>query len=311
MENSIDVVCRACGKAFSVPADLESYICIYCGERTVKEEVPAPQSAAEDVPVSDETDREFVEAHLVDCIDQFDSYNKRFTKKEYEDAYYEYLAGIRPIFEAMDRYVRANADRRDELICGFVNRFLDDRVAYHQTSKLWKLQKNSLLFASKIVIALYMTPAIREMALSVSEDFATTLHTEFVKRYPNDKYIPTTHEEIAAGFRTRKLCFITTAVCEFEGKGDDCAELTAFRGFRDGWLAAQPDGKALTEEYYRIAPAIVSMIDFCDDRETVYGQLRDRYLQPCFDAIGRQDYADCKQRYVRMVRELQSRYGVS
>lgn len=310
MENNIEVVCRACGKTFSVPADLESYICIYCGAKTEKE-VPVPQVAAEEIPVSDESDRSFAEAHLVDCIAQYDKYFKRFNKKEYDKAFYEYLASIRPIFEAVNRYVCANASRKDELLKSFVDRFLDDRLAYHEANKLWKLRKTSLLFSSKLHIALYMTPAIREMALPVSEDFITVLHDEFVRRYPNDGYIPTTHEEIAAGFRSRKLCFITTAVCEFEHKPDDCAELTAFRAFRDGWLAAQPDGTALTEEYYRVAPAIVSVINFCEDRGRVYRQIRENYLQPCYEALGRQDYAACKQRYVRMVRDLQSRYGVS
>ena len=40
-------------------------------------------------------------------------------------------------------------------------------------------------------------------------------------------------------FGRRGGCYITTAVCEFYGKPDDCHELTQFRKFRDEWLAKQ------------------------------------------------------------------------
>ena len=113
------------------------------------------------------------------------------------------------------------------------------------------------------------------------------------------------------GFRKKKflgLCFITTAVCESEGKPDDCAELTAFRAFRDGYLKAQPDGAALIEEYYRIAPTIVMCIDVCGDRDARYAAIREQYLQPCYNALQAGDLAGCKTKYVRMVRDLEREY---
>lgn len=50
-------------------------------------------------------------------------------------------------------------------------------------------------------------------------------------------------------FVTGGGCYITTAVCEFYGKPDDCYELTEFRKFRDEWLALQPDGELLIKNY--------------------------------------------------------------
>ena len=119
-----------------------------------------------------------------------------------------------------------------------------------------------------------------------------------------------TYEEISTGFHKHKLCFITTAVCESEGKPDDCAELTAFRAFRDGWLSETEQGRALIEAYYEIAPAIVAAIEYSDDRAARYAELRRDYLTPCYEALLRGDNEDCGRIYIRMVRTLQARYGM-
>lgn len=308
MEQTVERICRSCGKTVSVPAELTEFSCVYCGEKQAVEQ-PKPE-----VPASlhgSEADRAMVEEHLVDCVADYKDYFKHFNKKEYETWFYKYKEAITPVFLAMERYVRANEGHKDELISGFVTRFLDDRMTRLQELRGWKLNKSALLMDSKLTIALFLTPAVRDMKLFVSEPFCEELHAQFVARDPKDVYTPATYEEISAGFRTHKLCFITTAVCEFEGKPDDCEELTAFRAFRDGWLKDQPDGAALTEEYYRVAPAIVTVIDRCDDRAAVYGTIRKDYLQPCYEAIGRGDLAACRETYVEMVHMLQQRYRIS
>ena len=147
--------------------------------------------------------------------------------------------------------------------------------------------------------------------LPSGREFADTLQAVWVERYPKSPFYVGDYETLAGGFRKKKflgLCFITTAVCEAEGKPDDCAELTAFRAFRDGYLKAQPDGAALIEEYYRIAPTIVMCIDVCGDRDARYAAIREQYLQPCYDALQAGDLAGCKTKYVRMVRDLEREY---
>ena len=142
-------------------------------------------------------------------------------------------------------------------------------------------------------------------------EFADTLQAVWVERYPKSPFYVGDYETLVGGFRKKKflgLCFITTAVCEAEGKPDDCAELTAFRAFRDGYLKAQPDGAALIEEYYRIAPTIVMCIDVCGDRDARYAAIREQYLQPCYNALQAGDLAGCKTKYVRMVRDLEREY---
>jgi hypothetical protein len=49
-------------------------------------------------------------------------------------------------------------------------------------------------------------------------------------------------------------------VTERRGEADEGPTLTTLRGFRDGYMAALPQGPALIEEYYRDAPLIVAVI---------------------------------------------------
>lgn len=305
----VTLVCRSCGKSIQIPKDLDSFACLYCGERMTMAQM-CPKTK-EPVGVSNEADFDYVNTHLVDCFSEHEKFLKFFTQKAYEPHFFQFKRDIMSTYAAMDRYVQANPARADSLLQGFACRLLDDRETFLQTKRLWNMKKSSLLFESKLLMALFLVPAVLDLQLSISEEFVKALHTEYTARYPKDGFSPATYEQIASGFRSRKLCFITTAVCEFEGKPDNCAELQAFRGFRDNWLSGCEDGADLITEYYRIAPAIVTVIDYCDDREAVYDAIRKNYLTPCYEALKKQDYPRCKTVYTQMVRELQTRYGLS
>ncbi len=104
-------------------------------------------------------------------------------------------------------------------------------------------------------------------------------------------------------------CFITTAVCGYLGKADDCAELTNFRFFRDTWLQKQPEGKELIEEYYRIAPGLVRRMHESPAYKGICQTLWDDYLVPCHHMILDNEYEDCEARYIDMVHYLRSALG--
>lgn len=106
-------------------------------------------------------------------------------------------------------------------------------------------------------------------------------------------------------------CFVTSAVCESFHKPDDCYELTAFRSFRDDWLACQPDGDALIQEYYKIAPAIVRKINQCKNAKEIYKSIWEKYLSVCLEYIKSNDNARCKEKYVMMVEELRHKFNGS
>lgn len=162
----------------------------------------------------------------------------------------------------------------------------------------------------KIILAIFFVPMVRKLQLPVSEEFVTLLQKKWVGRYPKSPFYLGDYDSISGGFRKKflGLCFITTAVCQELGKPDNCAELTAFRAFRDGYLASQPDGEALIHEYYNIAPGIVTCINTCSDRHTTYARIREEYLAPCYEDLLAGRNERCKTRYVQMVRDLEQEY---
>ena len=103
-------------------------------------------------------------------------------------------------------------------------------------------------------------------------------------------------------------CFITTAVCDSFDKADDCYELTAFRNFRDKWLAFQSDGKKLIAEYYDVAPKIVEKINSLTDSAEIYKNIWRDYLSDCLKAIETGDNLKCKKIYIEMVTTLKEKF---
>lgn len=295
----IERICEKCGKTIQVPEELETFSCVYCGEK-----MTAP---AKRLPIGEsvEADRAFALAHLIDGVKEHPKYFvKNFKKGMYVDSFYEFKQSVEPTYAAMDRYILANPDRREALLEEFTDRFLAEWETLHNERR-----GEAAAFSDKMTLALFEVPAVMDMELNAGRDYCELLERKFIAKYPKNEFHVATFDVLAAGFTRKKLCFVTTAICAFEGKPDDCAELTAFRAFRDGWLTDNGD-EDLIAEYYEIAPAIVHAIDYCDDRETRYADLRRDYLTPCYEALARGDMQSCRSRYVEMVRSLSERYGL-
>lgn len=96
------------------------------------------------------------------------------------------------------------------------------------------------------------------------------------------------------------FCFITTAVCEYYGKEDDCKELCTLREYRDNWLRHQKDGEALITEYYNSAPLIVSLMKKSLNYEEHCKYLMKQYIEPCVSLIEEKKYQECKELYKQM-----------
>ena len=101
-------------------------------------------------------------------------------------------------------------------------------------------------------------------------------------------------------------CFITTAVCEYFGKSDDCKELTILRDYRDKWLKNQPDGQKLIDEYYKIAPSIVVDMKNSDNYSEICEELLTKYINPCIELINQKKFNECKNLYIEMVNYAKS-----
>lgn len=106
----------------------------------------------------------------------------------------------------------------------------------------------------------------------------------------------------------RSGCFITTAICELDGKPDDCEELQLLRKFRDRQVA-EVYPEAITQ-YYAVAPTIVERLKTRPNREAVYRFLRDAYLVPAIAHIKAREFDHAYMAYVEMVKVAGTITGV-
>lgn len=85
------------------------------------------------------------------------------------------------------------------------------------------------------------------------------------------------------------MCFITTAVCAYLGKPDDCEELTILRAFRDGYMRSTGELDTLVQQYYQEAPDIVAKLDklTADKKSALYGAFNKVYILPAVAYIKR------------------------
>lgn len=298
--------CPQCAHDLKVPAELTKFSCMYCGARLTQDELVTddlPPAQAREAAAEAFDD---AIAQLAGCVTNYRGYQKKITRNDFVSTFAEYEAGCAAVIELLNTGVCASGGERAAMLAQAAGRMLDDlEQAWRDDAKNRHLRDDD-----KIIVAIFFVPLVRKLALPVSEEFAAALQSQWVARYPKSPFYLGDYDSIANGFRKKflGLCFITTAVCQAEGKSDDCEELTAFRAFRDGYLRAQPDGPALIDEYYNIAPGIVRCINLCSDAEASYAAIRAQYLAPCYDDIQNGNLARCKQRYVRMVRELEQKY---
>ena len=295
------VQCPQCCRELQIPTELESFSCMYCGARLSKEQF-VPQ-----IPVGEGVEaRAYYEAHVLQAITDHLGIDKQVTNSEYADAFAHYKRSCEEIFRQLDTAVLAGVCTAEDAAVFFL-----DRLEQHwQEDKSRRMRKSVMLDTDKFVIAVFLVPMIRELKLAVSEPYCEALQKNWCARHPKSPFYLGTYDEMTAGFQKKLLglCFITTAICAQEGKPDDCEELTAFRAFRDGYLRTCPDGPALIEEYYDIAPGIVLHIELDHNKEKIYRYLRKTYLQPCYEDLRNGRLPQCKARYTKMVRDLDREY---
>ena len=104
-------------------------------------------------------------------------------------------------------------------------------------------------------------------------------------------------------------CFLTTAMCKYYGKSDDCTELNQLRHFRDTWMSSREDGRSLISEYYKIAPHIVAAIDKDNHPEQVYEMIKN-IIDQCLNLIKNGENIECMNVYKTMVADLASKYNI-
>lgn len=104
-------------------------------------------------------------------------------------------------------------------------------------------------------------------------------------------------------------CYLTTAVCNYQGKSDDCYELTLLRKFRDSWLKEQSYGADDIKLYYETAPQIVEKIDAGEDKVGVYDYINSVITQ-CVALVEIEKYLETYDLHSKMVKYLTLKYNV-
>ncbi|MDD7282114.1 MAG: hypothetical protein PUH10_09040, partial [Erysipelotrichaceae bacterium] len=103
-------------------------------------------------------------------------------------------------------------------------------------------------------------------------------------------------------------CYLTSACMYAKGLPDDCYELETLRSFRDTWLKNSDGGKEIIEQYYEVAPKIVSAINETDDSKLVYENLYNKMVKPCVELIEREKYQEALELYKNTTLMLKEEY---
>ncbi len=297
-------LCPQCGETLEIPGHLSAFSCVYCGIRLSLADLTAG-SSCEITEKDAQTGAAYYKAHILSAVTEHRGIERSLTKNAYAPAVDDYEAACRETFVQLDAACTGGALTVQEAAQWFLTELETDWA-----KKKAGLSRTNLRDSDKFMIAVFLVPMIRRLNLPSIDDFCTAFHALWMEKYPNAPWQIGDYDVISSSFRKKYLglCFITTAVCLETGKRDDCAELTAFRCFRDEYLQACPDGPALIEEYYRIAPSIVLEIEKTSNPKQRYRSIWNNCLKTCYEDLLADRPDLCKTHYIQMVRTLEKEY---
>lgn len=236
-------------------------------------------------------------------------YSKSFNKYNYEDAFRTLLAECTPALDALDQmWEQASEDGERDAILQEAVLAIAEPVESSLSEAKSKRAKENLLMNYNMALVTFTIPVIcypRKECLELLADqiIARWNTMDGITR----KVGKSTYEQINGGFRNR-LCYITTAVCRYLSKPDNCYELTMLRRYRDEYLVQSEQGQNLIAQYYDIAPTIVKRIDRMEQSGEIYRAIWEKYLRKCISQIESNQLEDCLLTYTQMVKQLRDKY---
>lgn len=228
-----------------------------------------------------------------------------FRRNLYADAFKKYCQEHEKTYAAIEAGYLQVIDKK-QFIANMAAA-LADKAKEKVEAQQKKSRQDQMLLDFNMCMAVYVLPGILNFGGESSELLADAVLKAWKEAFPKTNLKAAKYEEIQAGFK-RKFCYITTAVCETFEKADDCYELTVLRSYRDSYLMSQPDGEEVIRQYYDLAPTIVKHINQKQDRKKIYREVWDTYLKPCIHMIENDEQEQCKELYIKMVRDLQKKY---
>ncbi len=230
---------------------------------------------------------------------------KEFRANTYKDAFQNLLDTYRPLFQHIDEVYMASEDKA-EMITDLAEDFVAKAKANYETSK-GKLNRDTAILDYNMMMSSFVIPCILEFRGESSDALADGLLDAWNRTFVKYRLQKGNFSDIDGSFK-RKLCFITTAVCDSLGKPDDCYELSTLRAFRDNYMMHHIEGKELISQYYDMAPAIVMRINQHKTAELIYHDIYQQYIFPCISLIEQKEYDKCEGLYIEMVHSLKNQY---
>lgn len=305
-------ICPKCEGVLQVPENLEKIICMYCGEELLTKQVLLK---GENQQVRLKIDNEELEQSIAignqklpELLLSIENPMGSFKKDKYQNSFQALYSRFEDVFAAIDYVYRVSEDK-EAYITSVAENFVavaDENLQKQSAGKKRLLEQK--LMDYNFCMAIYVMPSILEYKGVSSEALVDALLVQWKQQYPKTNLGKSSFDKIVEGFRW-KLCYITTAVCESFSKSDDCYELNVLRDYRDHYLKTIPEGEAIIKEYYDIAPTIVKRINRQENSREIYKDIWTTYLSPCIRMVEENKNEECKELYIKMVRNLQKEYS--
>lgn len=228
-----------------------------------------------------------------------------FKKSVYSDSFKRFYQQNLATFDAIENGYKSVIDK-EQFLENMANALTEHAVA--QVNACGKKNaKEHLQMDLNMSMAVFVIPMVLEYKGDSSKLLADKLLASWKRAFPKSNIQAAEFSFVEEGFH-KKFCYITTAVCESFGKPDDCYELSLLRDYRDTYLAGLPEGGALIQEYYDVAPSIVKHINQTEEPRAVYRSIWERYLAPCISMIEDGQMEECRDLYEEMVHDLKDKY---
>lgn len=304
--DTILIKCPHCGEQMQAPKGRESVICMFCGKTINLNENQISSSDSYDVEKCNES-----LSIVMDGVSHaFEGYRAKvhdFKRNTYYTLFETYKADNYGFFVAIKNCIMNASDDKLEEVYQKISDALIEHVEKERQQQKKKSENFQIQMDRNMFMVTFILPAIKEIGTKKADDLADFICSEWSDAFKDSKIQASSYQAIDEGFK-RKLCYVTTAVCQSLHMGENCETLNLIKDFRDHYLALTPDGLDLIDEYYDIAPTIVKRINKESDSEAKYIWLYQNYIKPCVDFIKMGAQEECKSTYCDMVETLRDEY---
>lgn len=250
---------------------------------------------------------QFVLSHVGAVCEGYAEKVRAFKRNSYHSLFEGHKAENYAFYTSVKLVLENTPEEELDGICRQIaGAFIDEQRQNLEQVKR-KNEKFSAQMDKNMFMVIYVLPSVKEIQDGRADRLAEVICEEWRGAFKDSKIMASDYDSIMQGFK-RKLCYVTTAVCQNLNKGENCEELRLIKEFRDGYLASTKEGQALIDEYYDIAPTLVKRIARDDRAQEKYVWLWNRYLAPCVAYIKGGEPEKCKDTYCDMMEELQAEY---